>query len=213
MKTQKIVQVIRKLKQKSRLSMLAAESSKDPYYILISTVLSARNRDEMTIKATEKLFAKYKTPKQIANAPLRKLEPLIKQSGFYRTKAKRIKQISKILLGKYKGKVPADFDKLLELPGVGRKVAGCVMVYAFKKPALPVDTHVHRVSNRLGWVKTKTPEQTETELKKIIPRKYWIDINEILVIHGQTICTPISPFCSKCRIRKYCRRVGIETSR
>jgi len=208
-----ITKVIRMLKKKSKLSMLGEFSQEDPFYILISTVLSARNKDEMTIKATQKLFAKYKTPKQIAAAPVKKLEPLIKQSGFYKTKAKRIKEISKILLEKYKGKVPDDFDKLIELPGVGRKTAGCVMVYAFNKPAIPVDTHVHRISNRLGWVKTKTREQTEQELMKIIPKEYWLDVNEVLVIHGQTVCAPISPFCSKCKIIKYCSRIGVIKSR
>ncbi len=200
-----IVKIIKVLKEKSEVSMLGNFSRNKPFYILISTVLSARNKDEMTIIATKKLFSKYKTPKQIAQAPLRKLEPLIKQSGFYKTKAKRIKEISKILLEKYKGKVPSDFDKLISLPGVGRKTAGCVVVYAFNKPAIPVDTHVHRVSNRLGWVKTKTPEQTEQELMKIIPRKYWLDVNEVLVIHGQTVCKPITPLCNQCKITNYCR--------
>jgi len=167
----------------------------------------------MTMKATRKLFAVYKTPKQIAEAPLKKLEPLIKQSGFYKTKAKRIKEISKIIFEKYKGKVPKTMDELVALPGVGRKTAGCVMVYAFDEPAIPVDVHVHRISNRLGWVKTKTPEQTEQALMKLIPKKYWIDVNEILVIHGQTVCTPISPKCSECKIRKYCKRVGVKKSR
>jgi len=208
-----ITKVIRILKEKSKLSMLGEFSQEDPFYILISTVLSARNKDEMTIKATQKLFAKYKMPKQIAEAPLKKLEPLIKQSGFYKTKAKRIKEISKILLEKYKGRVPDDFDKLIDLPGVGRKTAGCVMVYAFNKPAIPVDTHVHRISNRLGWVKTKTREQTEQELMKIIPKKYWLDVNEVLVIHGQTVCAPISPFCSKCKIRESCLGIGVIKSR
>jgi endonuclease-3 len=211
--TQVIIRTIKILKEKSKLSMLGEFSREDPFYILISTVLSARNKDEMTAKATQKLFARYKTPKQIALAPIKKLEPLIKQSGFYKTKAKRIKEISRILLDKYKGKVPDDFDKLIALPGVGRKTAGCVMVYAFNKPAIPVDTHVHRISNRLGWVKTKTREETEQELMKIIPKKYWLDVNEVLVIHGQTVCAPISPFCSKCRIRKYCPRIGVIKSR
>jgi endonuclease-3 len=199
-----IIRTIRILKKKSKISMLGEFSEHSPFYVLISTVLSARNRDEMTIKATQKLFAKYRTPKQIANAPIKKLEPLIKQSGFYRTKAKRIKEISKILLEKYKGKVPDDFEKLIELPGVGRKTAGCVLVYAFHKPAIPVDTHVHRISNRLGWVKTKTREQTEQELMRIIPKKYWLDVNEVLVIHGQTTCRPIHPWCEQCKITTYC---------
>jgi endonuclease-3 len=202
--TKKIIRILKILKEKSKLSMLGEFSEESPFHILISTVLSARNRDEMTIKAVHKLFAKYKTPEEIANAPVQKLEPLIKQSGFYKTKAKRIKEISRILLEKYKGKVPDDFDKLMELPGVGRKTAGCVLVYAFGKPAIPVDTHVHRISNRLGWVKTKTREETEQELMKIIPKKYWIDVNEVLVIHGQTVCKPIKPWCQKCKITKYC---------
>jgi len=202
--TKNIVKTIRTLKEKSKVSMLGGFSHNTPFYILISTVLSARNRDEMTVKAVTKLFAKYKTPKQIAEAPLRKLEPLIKQSGFYKTKAKRIKELSRILLDKHKGKVPDDFEKLIELPGVGRKTAGCVMVYAFNKPAIPVDTHVHRISNRLGWVKTKTREQTEQELMKIVPKEHWLDVNEVLVIHGKTVCKPIRPRCEKCNITKYC---------
>jgi len=193
--------------------MLASLSKRPPFQVLISTVLSARNKDEMTIIATKKLFAKYKTPKQIAEAPLKKLEPLIKQSGFYKTKAKRIKEISRIILNKYKGIVPEDMDKLVELPGVGRKTAGCVMVYAFDLPAIPVDTHVHKIANRLGWVKTRTPEKTEQALMKLVPKRYWLDVNEVLVIHGQTTCTPISPFCSKCQVRKYCKRVGVKKSR
>ena len=207
------VKVIQILKKKSEVSMLGSFSRNKPFYILISTVLSARNKDEMTIIATKKLFSKYKTPRQIAEAPLRSIEPLIKQSGFYKTKAKRVKEISRIIVEDYKGKVPSDFDKLVELPGVGRKTAGCVMVYAFNLPAIPVDIHVHRISNRLGWVKTKTREQTEQELMRIIPRKHWTDVNEVLVIHGQTICTPLSPFCSKCQVRKYCPRVGVTRSR
>lgn len=202
--TSEIVAIIRALKQKTEESMLGQLSREDPYYVLISTVLSARNRDDMTIKAVRKLFSRYKTPRQIAAAPLRKLEPLIKQSGFYRTKARRIKELSRVLLEKYHGKVPDDFDTLVSLPGVGRKTAGCVMVYAFGRPAIPVDTHVHRISNRLGWVKTKTPEKTEQALMKIVPRRYWIDVNEVLVIHGQTVCRPIRPLCEKCKVAKHC---------
>ena len=212
-KKEKISKIINILKKKSEVSMLGSFTRNPPFYILISTVLSARNKDEMTIKATKKLFSVYKTPKQIAEAPLKKLEPLIKQSGFYKTKAKRIKEISKILLKKYKGKVPSTMEELVDLPGVGRKTAGCVLVYAFNKMAIPVDTHVHRISNRLGWVKTKNREDTEQALMKLIPRKYWMDVNEVLVIHGQTVCNPISPWCSKCQIRKLCPRIGVTSSR
>jgi len=199
-----IIRIINILKEKSSVSMLGQFSREEPFYVLISTVLSARNRDEMTMKAVKKLFAVYKTPKQIAVAPVRRLEPLIKQSGFYKTKARRIKDLSQVLLDRYNGKVPDDFDKLVELPGVGRKTAGCVMVYAFGKPAIPVDTHVHRISNRLGWVKTKTPEKTEQALMKIIPKNLWIDVNEVLVIHGQTTCKPIRSHCEECKVTKYC---------
>jgi endonuclease III len=208
-----IRQVIRILKKKSRVSMLGQFSRESPFYVLISTVLSARNRDDMTIKAVRKLFAKYPSPEQIAKAPVSKLEPLIRQSGFYKTKARRIKEISKILLESYGGNVPKDFDKLVGLPGVGRKTAGCVMVYAFNEPAIPVDTHVHRISNRLGWVKTKAPEKTESALMRLLPRELWVDVNEVFVIHGQTTCNPISPFCSICPIKKYCPKVGVTRQR
>ncbi|MBN2142550.1 endonuclease III [Candidatus Woesearchaeota archaeon] len=204
-----IPKVISILSRKSKLSMLGQFSKNTPFYILISTVLSARNRDEMTIVAVKKLFSKYKTPKQIAGAPLSALEPLIKQSGFYKTKARRIKELSQRLLDEYHGKVPDDMDRLVSLPGVGRKTAGCVLVYAFEKPAIPVDTHVHRISNRLGWVKTKNPLKTEEALIRIVPRRYWVLVNEVLVIHGQTTCKPIRPKCGECPVRKYCKRMGV----
>ncbi len=205
--------VIKILKKKCDVSMLSKFSGNTPFYILISTVLSARNRDEMTIKAVKKLFSVYKTPKQIAEAPLKKLESLIKQSGFYKTKAKRIKEISKIIVKKYNNKTPNNMKELVGLPGVGRKTAGCVLVYAFDKSAIPVDTHVHKISNRLDWVKTKTPEQTEKELMKIIPKKLWVEVNEVFVTHGQKICTLISPKCSECSIRKFCKRINVKKSR
>jgi endonuclease III len=205
-----VVKVISLLSRKSRLSMLGQFARETPFYILISTVLSARNRDDQTIKAVRKLFAKFKTPKEISGAPLKELEPLLKQAGFYRTKARRVKELSQMLLDEFDGKVPDHYEDLLRLPGVGRKTAGCVLVYAFRKPAIPVDTHVHRISNRLGWVKTKTPEKTEEALLKIVPRKYWILVNEVLVIHGQTICLPITPKCSICPVARYCRKVGIK---
>jgi endonuclease-3 len=208
-----IISVIKILKKKSKVSMLGQFSQESPFYVLISTVLSARNRDEMTLKAVKKLFAKYKTPEDIAYAPLGKLEPLVRESGFYKTKAKRIKEISRIIVEDLNGVVPEGVEDLVELPGVGRKTASCVVVYAFGKPAIPVDTHVHKISNRLGWVKTKTPIQTETELMNLVPRKFWVDVNEVLVIHGQNTCTPISPKCSICPVKKYCKQVGVKTIR
>ena len=201
--------VIRILKKTDNKSMLSELSKNDPYYILISTILSQRNKDKNTIEATKNLFRKYKNINEIVNAPLSDVKKLIKKSGFFNVKSKRIKEVSKILLDNYNGKVPSNIDELIELPGVGRKTANCVLVYAYKKSCIPVDVHVNRLSNRLGLVKTRTPEQTEIELMKIVPKKYWIDINELFVLHGQNICKPISPFCSKCKIKKYCKRIGV----
>ncbi len=208
-----ISSVIRLLRKQQGISMLGQFSKNSPFYILISTILSARNRDEMTIIAAKTLFAKYKTPTQLASAPLKDVEKRIKKSGFYKTKARRVKEVSKILLDKYNGNVPDTMEELVSLPGVGRKTAGCVLVYAFRKDAIPVDTHVFKISNRLGWAKTKTPEQTEAILMKNIPKKYWQDVNELLVVHGQSICTPISPKCSECPIGKLCPRKGVKKSR
>jgi len=176
----------------------------DPFQVLISTVLSQRTRDENTERASEMLFSRYRTARQLSQAPLEKIYPLIRESGFYKTKALRIREISRILVEKHRGKVPQDFEALIGLPGVGRKTANCVLVYAYQKPAIPVDTHVHRVSNRLGLVKTRTPEQTETELVKKIPKKYWIDFNDLFVKFGQRICQPRKPLCYKCPIVRYC---------
>jgi endonuclease-3 len=176
----------------------------DPFEVLISTVLSQRTRDENTERASVKLFSKYRNAKQLSQAPLEKLYPLIKESGFYITKAKRIKEISRILVEKYGGKVPRDLESLLSLPGVGRKTANCVLVYAYRLPAIPVDTHVHRISNRIGFVKTKMPEQTESDLVKIIPQKYWVDFNDLFVKFGQRICQPRIPLCYKCPIVRHC---------
>lgn len=183
--------------------------SKDPFYILISTVLSQRTRDEFTDRAAKQLFKWYKTANQLARAQGKKIEQLIKPSGFYRIKAKRIKAISRELLKNHNGKVPDDIDSLLRLPGVGRKTANCVLVYAFRKAALPVDTHVHRISNLIGWVKTRTPEETEQELMRVIPKKHWIQLNELLVKHGQNICLPRGPKCWVCPIQKHCKHVKI----
>jgi endonuclease-3 len=175
----------------------------DPFEVLITTVLSQRTRDENTEIASKNLFKKYKTPEQLAKIPLHELEKIIKPVGFYRQKAKRIKEISKILIEKYNGNVPNRIEQLLSLPGVGRKTANCVLVYGFKIPAIPVDVHVHVISNRLGLVKTKRPEQTETELMKITPLKYWLKLNELLVSHGKKICRA-KPKCDVCKLKRYC---------
>ncbi|MHA7733536.1 endonuclease III domain-containing protein [Nitrosopumilus sp. S6] len=176
-----------------------------PFSILIGTILSARTKDESTTKVVKVLFAKYKNPKQLANAKLKDVEKIIKPIGFYHVKSKRIIEVAKIIDSKYKGKVPEDLDTLIELPGVGRKTANCVLVYAFEKPAIPVDIHVHRISNRLGLVETKNPEETEQELMKKVDKKFWIDINDTFVMYGQNICKPISPMCDVCKIKRSCK--------
>ena len=181
------------------------EAETGPFSILIGTILSARTKDEATAKAVKALFLKYKNPKQLSNAKIKDVEKIIKSIGFFHVKSKRIIEVAKIIHTKYKGKVPDDLDSLVQLPGVGRKTANCVLVYAFEQSAIPVDIHVHRISNRLGLVETKTPEETEQELMKKIPKKYWIDINDTFVMYGQNICKPISPMCDVCKIKRNCK--------
>ena len=175
-----------------------------PFSILIGTILSARTKDESTARISKELFKKYKTAKQLAGAKIKDVEKIIKSIGFYHVKARRIIEVSKIIDSQYKGKVPDNLEKLIELPGVGRKTANCVLVYAYEKPAIPVDIHVHRISNRLGLVQTKNPEETEFELMKKIPKKFWLDINDTFVMYGQNICKPISPMCNVCKIKNSC---------
>ncbi len=175
-----------------------------PLSILIGTILSARTRDENTSIVVKKLFSRYKTARSLARAKVSDVEKIIKSTGFYHVKARRIIEVASIIDSQYYGKVPDNLDELLKLPGVGRKTANCVLVYAFEKPAIPVDTHVHRISNRLGLVETKTPEETEFALMEKIPKKYWLQINDTFVMYGQNICKPISPMCDVCQIKKEC---------
>ena len=181
-----------------------AETS-GPFSILIGTILSARTRDENTAKVVKKLFAVYKNAKELSGARVRDVERIIKSIGFYHVKARRIIDVAGIIHSEYGGKVPKDLASLIKLPGVGRKTANCVLVYAYEKPAIPVDIHVHRISNRLGLVNTKTPEETEFALMKKIPKKFWLEINDTFVMYGQNICKPISPMCEVCRIRRGCK--------
>src|SRR3970040_2669755 len=176
-----------------------------PLSILIGTILSARTRDENTSSVVKKLFAKYKTARALAKAKVSDVEKIIKSTGFYHVKARKIIKVASLIDSQYSGKVPNNLDELLKLPGVGRKTANCVLVYAFDKPAIPVDTHVHRISNRLGLVNTKTPEDTEIELMKKIPKKYWLEINDTFVMYGQNICKPTSPQCTVCKIKNRCK--------
>jgi len=175
-----------------------------PLSILIGTILSARTRDENTSAVVKKLFSRYKTARSLARAKVSDVERIIRSTGFFHVKARRVIEVASIIDSRYHGIVPDDLDELLKLPGVGRKTANCVLVYAFEKPAIPVDTHVHRISNRLGLVETKTPEETEFALMEKIPKKYWLQINDTFVMYGQNICKPISPMCDVCQIKKEC---------
>jgi endonuclease-3 len=184
-----------------------------PFEILVSTVLSLRTKDEVTSEAAGRLFQKARTPGQLLALGEPAIAKLIYPVGFYPTKAKRLMEISRIILEQYRGEVPDTIEALLALPGVGRKTANLVLVEGFKKDAICVDTHVHRISNRIGYVDTRTPEQTEFALREILPRKHWIRYNELLVAFGQVLCRPLSPFCSKCPVSDMCQRIGVEKSR
>ncbi len=187
------------------LKNLQTQEDGDPYKILIGTILSARTRDETTTNVIKMLFSKFKTPEELSRANLKEIKELIQKIGFYNVKAARIKEVSKILVDKYNSKVPPNLEDLLSFPGVGRKTANCVLVYGFRKPAIPVDVHVHRISNRIGIVNTKNPEETEIVLQKSINRKYWIAVNETFVVFGQNVCLPIKPKCNVCRLTKLCK--------
>jgi endonuclease-3 len=205
-------EIIRRMKKtmieqgyvETTLGQVSREGDSDPFKVLIATILSHRTRDEKTSEAVHRLFSVYRTPEELAQGDLNRIQDLIRPVGFYRVKSTRIKEVSKILVEQYGGKVPEDLEDLLGLPSVGRKTANCVLVYAFKKPAIPVDTHVHRISNRLGLVNTKTPEDTERKLRETVKEKYWLDLNDIFVTFGQTICKPIGPRHEVCGLRNYC---------
>lgn len=191
---------------------LVEAQTKDPFKILLATILSARTKDEVTAKAAQKLFTKVNAPSDINNLSVSQLEKLIYPVGFYKTKAKHLKQLPKVLQEEFNGVLPQTIEELVKLPGVGRKTANLVVAVAFKKPAICVDVHVHRITNRWGYVRTKTPYETEMRLRKKLPKKYWLDINWMLVSFGQAHCTPRNPKCSSCPIRKYCKRVGVKKS-
>lgn len=177
---------------------------RDPFRVLISTVISARTKDDVTAKASSQLFAVADTPGKVLTLTVPAVAKLIYPAGFYKTKARHIKQICRILLKKHKGKVPMDLDSLLTLPGVGRKTANLVLGLAYGIRAICVDTHVHRISNRLGYVSAETPQKTEAVLMKKLPKRYWIVYNDLLVTYGQNVCRPVGPKCNQCPIAKYC---------
>jgi len=183
--------------------------NKDPYLVLISCILSLRTKDKTTIEASKRLFLAADNPLAMSRLSAQRIQDLIYPVGFYRNKAKVILEVSRKIINNFGGKVPQKLEDLLSLKGVGRKTANLVLGLGYEIPAICVDTHVHRISNRLGWVKTETPLATEEALKKIIPRKYWIELNTLLVAFGQNICLPVSPFCSFCLLKRSCRRVGV----
>jgi endonuclease-3 len=192
---------------------LVGKKWKNPLLVLLSCILSLRTKDETTLPASERLFAKASTIEGVLKLSEHEIEKLIYPVGFYKTKARTLKGICRDLKDKFNGQVPNDMDALLTLKGVGRKTANLVLTEGFGVQALCVDTHVHRISNRLGYVKTKDPHETEFALRKKLPREYWIEYNAQLVTWGQNICRPISPICSKCAVNTICERVGVTTSR
>lgn len=192
---------------------MVARGTRSPFAVLASTILSLRTKDEVTFPAANRLLDQADTPEKMLALPEARIAELIYPVGFYLTKAKRLHQISRILVDRFGGKVPADLDALLELPGVGRKTANLVLIEGFGLPAMCVDTHVHRISNRIGYVTTKTPEQTETALRAKLPARHWKHYNEMLVAFGQALCKPISPLCSQCPVAAMCPRVGVGKSR
>ncbi|MFH1202425.1 MAG: endonuclease III [Candidatus Omnitrophota bacterium] len=194
-------------------SRVALDFKKDPFIVLISCILSLRTQDATTHAASERLFRKAHTPSGILKLALRDIEKAIYPVGFYYTKARNIKEISSTIIDRFKGKVPYTLEGLLSLKGVGRKTANLVLTEGFNKYGICVDTHVHRISNRLGLIKTKDAFGTEMSLRKILPRRFFKVYNPILVAFGQNICRPVSPLCSQCKIRGYCKRVGVVKSR
>ena len=192
---------------------LMAETYQSPFRVLISCILSLRTQDATTAKASHRLFALADSPETMLKLTAKKIEKLIYPVGFYRTKAKNILEICQTLIDRYAGQVPDSIDELLKFRGVGRKTANLVVTLGYRKAGICVDTHVHRISNRWGYVKTATPEKTEFTLRDKLPKKYWIEFNDLLVSFGQHLCRPISPVCSQCPIAKYCSRVGVSLKR
>jgi endonuclease III len=210
-----IIKILKKELELGELPIVShlAEDQRDPFVILISTLLSLRTKDEVTAVATERLFALASTPQEMLRVPLDKIARTIYPVGFYRVKARTIHHVCRELIKRFSSKVPDDIDDLLSIKGIGRKTANLVVTLAYGKEGICVDTHVHRISNRLGYVKTKTPDETEFALRAKLPRRYWIIYNTIMVAFGRQTCKPVSPLCSLCPVNKYCDRVGVTFSR
>ena len=211
----KVVEILRKAVGAMRVPIVTeiSQRKKSPFEVLMATILSLRTKDEVTRAASKRLFEVVSTPMELLALEEGQIAALIFPVGFYKTKAKTLRSICDRLINDYDGKVPDDLDELLKLKGVGRKTANLVVTLGFGKLGVCVDTHVHRISNRLGYVKTRTPEQTEMVLREKLPVDYWIEYNDLLVTWGQNVCAPISPFCSRCAIFDYCERVGVKKSR
>lgn len=192
---------------------IVSQREGDPFKVLVSCLLSLRTQDRTTGPAAERLFALAATPEKMVTLPLETIQQAIYPVGFYRNKAAQIREICRILLEKYGGRVPSELDELLRFKGVGRKTANLVVTLGFGKPGICVDTHVHRISNRWGYVRTRTPEETECALRATLPSEYWLEINDLLVTFGQNLCTPLSPRCSCCPLAHLCDRVGVKRSR
>jgi endonuclease-3 len=211
----KVVETLREAAGALRVPIVTeiSQRKRSPFEVLVATILSLRTKDEVTRAASNRLFELVSSPMDLLALEESQIAALIFPVGFYKTKAKTLINICDRLINDYDGKVPDDLDELLKLKGVGRKTANLVITLGFGKLGVCVDTHVHRISNRLGYVKTKTPEQTEMALREKLPVDYWIEYNDLLVTWGQNVCAPISPFCSKCAISDYCQRVGVKKSR
>lgn len=212
---EKIINILENEKKnwKCPVVTLIALNSKDPFKVLISTIISLRTKDEVTIESSKRLFNVLKSPNDIFNLTQSQIEELIYPCGFYKRKAFQIKEICEIIVNKYEGIVPDKIDELLEFNGIGRKTANLVLAQGYGAPAICVDVHVHRISNRLGFIKTKNPQETEYSLMKKLDKKYWIDYNTLMVAFGQSVCKPVSPYCSKCLVLKYCKKVDVKKSR
>lgn len=216
MRTEDLERVFRILRDETkRLNPPLAEKKNrtSPFRVLVGVLLSSRTKDDTTGSAADRLFRKASTPQAIARMDEDQIEELIFPVGFYHTKAKHLKKTARMLVSEFNGDVPQTIQELLSLPGIGRKSANLILAVAFGIPAVCVDTHVHRIANRWGYVKTKDPYQTETALREKLPKRYWIEINRLLVIYGQNVCTPQSPWCSVCKIEKYCDKVGVTRTR
>ena len=211
----RLLKLIQKQLQLDTIPWITRDSirKKDPYRVLFSCIVSLRTKDAVTALASKRLFKKASNPKQLLALSTNTLERLIYPAGFYRVKARTMRAVAQELIKRYNGRVPCTRNELLSLKGVGRKTANLVLGLGFGIPAICVDTHVHRISNRLGWVHTRTPDETEHALMDIMPRKWWIKLNTLIVSFGQTICTPVSPWCSKCHINRYCKKRGVGRSR